>query len=199
MIESYIRPFYQKICVDPVAKRCEQYLSPKTITMLSCLLGVAILPALLLQQIFLACLLLIISGYLDTLDGTVARLRNKTSNIGTVLDILSDRIVEAVIIIALFMVDPSQRGLLALIMLTSVLICVTSFLLVGIFTPNDSRKGFYYHPGLMERAEAFLFFGLMFYLPGLFTELALLFSTLVLLTAVIRVYQYAMKNKAILQ
>ncbi|MGE3319505.1 MAG: CDP-alcohol phosphatidyltransferase family protein [Candidatus Berkiella sp.] len=190
MIENYVRPLFQKICVDPVARRCGRYATPNVITFLSFLTGVAILPSLLFDIIPIACLLLGISGYLDTLDGTVARFRQETSDIGTILDILSDRFVEAAIIIGLYAIDPSNRGLMALCMLSSVLICVTSFLVVGIFTPNHSNKGFYYSPGLIERAEAFIFFGVMFCLPNYFTELSILFSILVVLTAIIRVYQY---------
>lgn len=196
MIESYLRPLYQKIFVDPVARWFGRYATPNFITLLSFLTGVGILPSLLFDKIPFACLLLGISGYLDTLDGTVARFRLQTSDLGTILDILSDRFVEAIIIIGLYMVDPANRGLMTLCMLSSVLICVTSFLMVGIFTTNHSNKGFHYSHGLMERAEAFIFFGLMFCLPNYFIELAALFSVLVLLTAIIRIYQYTSRIEA---
>lgn len=190
MIENYLRPRYQKFAVDNIAKRCSQYVTPNQITIISCLTGLSILPALVFHQTWLAIVLLLLSGYLDTLDGTVARLQGSTTSFGTVLDILSDRIVEATIIIGLFLVAPEQRGLLTLCMLTSVLLCVSSFLVVGIFTPNESTKSFYYSPGIMERAEAFIFFGLMILFPSQFTLLAIVFSELVLLTACIRVYQF---------
>lgn len=194
MIENYLRPRYQKFAVDNIAKRCSQYVTPNQLTVISCLTGISILPALVFKQIGIAIVLLLCSGFLDTLDGTIARLQGSTTNFGTVLDILSDRLVEATIIIGLFLVAPEQRGLLTLCMLTSVLLCVSSFLVVGIFTPNASTKSFYYSPGIMERAEAFIFFGLMMVFPTQFTWLAILFSALVLLTACIRVYQFRSFN-----
>ncbi len=42
----------------------------------------------------------------------------------------------------------------------------------------------------MERAEAFIFFLLMILIPSWFINLAWIYSALVLLTAVIRIYQF---------
>ena len=76
-------------------------------------------------------------------------------------------------------------------MLGSILLCITSFLVVGIFTPNHSSKSFHYSPGLIERAEAFLFFIVMIFVPYYFTFFAFLFATLVALTALIRLWQFS--------
>lgn len=69
-----------------------------------------------------------------------------------------DRVVEFVVVLALWFVAPQQRGLWCLLMLGSMLLCITSFLVVGIFSENQSQKSFHYSSGLMERAEAFSFF-----------------------------------------
>lgn len=79
-------------------------------------------------------------------------------------------------------------------MLSSVLLCITSFLVVGIFSQNTTEKSFYYSPGLIERFEAFLFFSLMMFLPGIFSYLAYAFSGLVLMTALIRMAQFLRKE-----
>lgn len=76
-------------------------------------------------------------------------------------------------------------------MLTSILLCVTSFLVVGIFTEKQTEKSFYYSPGLIERGEAFFFFILMILFPSYFVLLSSLFILLVLLTTAIRVVQFA--------
>lgn len=193
MIESYVRPFYQKIFCDPLARVLGKSFSPNTLTFLGTLIGVAILPALYCDFISLALALLVITGIFDTLDGTVARLFQKDSSYGTVIDIIGDRIVEFSIVLGLFLVSPETRALECFLMLGSILICVTSFLVVGIFSGNESEKGFHYSPGLMERPEAFLFFALMILFPSFFQELALLFTFLVFLTAVLRVMEF--KNK----
>ena len=187
MIEQFLRPQYQRILVNPIAHVLSQHVTPNQITLFSGLLGLLVLPALVLNQVYLAIGLLLLSGYCDTLDGTLARLRHYSSDWGSVLDIITDRVVEPSVVFALWAVAPNQRGLGCLLMMASMLICITSFLVVGIFNPNDSEKSFHYSPGLMERAEAFAFFIAMMIWPNAFFILALVFSLLVILTAVLRV------------
>src|ERR1043166_5807091 len=189
MIESILRPTYQLYVVDPILRWARHY-SPMTITYAACITGVMAAVMLVLRFPLIATLLLLISGFLDTLDGTVARAENKTSNLGSVLDIVSDRVVEFAMIFALFALDPLHRGGLTLAMLGSCYLCITSFLVVGIFTPNESHKGFHYSPGLIERAEAFLFFILMIWSPNYFSWFAYLFTSLVLLTSFLRIKQF---------
>jgi phosphatidylglycerophosphate synthase len=190
MIEPYIRPVYQKILGDSLAHIMGKVLSPNAITLLSVLTGVGILPALISDQPLLALVLLVFSGLLDTLDGTVARLFHKESPYGTALDILCDRIVEFSIVFGLLLVSPETRALMGFIMLGSILVCITSFLVVGIFSKNESHKSFHYSPGLMERPEAFVFFGAMILFPDYFQILAFIFSFLVVLTALLRMVEF---------
>lgn len=190
MLENYIRPFYQKWFVDPFAKFLVHHLSPNNVTWLAAIIGILIAPALIVELNWLAILLLILSGFLDTLDGTIARLQKKHSAFGAMLDIVCDRIVEFAVVFGLFAVDPIHRGWLSISMLGSILLCITTFLVAGIFTKNNSQKSFYYSPGIMERAEAFIFFFLMILLPKYFQILASIFTFLVLLTAFIRMYEF---------
>jgi len=190
MIESYLSLLYQKHIGEPSAKIIGKALSPNQITFVSCLLGVLVLPALVWGQALIATILLLLSGYLDTLDGTVARLKGKSSPVGAVMDIVADRIVEFAVILGLFAIDPIKRGWIAMFMLGSCFICVTSFLVVGIFIPNQSQKSFHYNPGLIERAEAFCFFILMIWIPQLFLVLGIIFTILVFLTSFLRIKQF---------
>ena len=192
MLETYCRPFLQRNFVDPLAALlATRKISPLHITFLSGVAGLAFFIALICGHITLSCALLVLSGYFDILDGSVARLRGLSSPLGTVLDIITDRLVEFMAVLGLFCLEPGERGLLCLLMIGSMLLCVTSFLVVGIFSANTSDKSFHYSPGLMERAEAFAFFIAMLLLPGYFRGLALSFVLLVTLTAVLRVMQFA--------
>ncbi|OGT31176.1 MAG: hypothetical protein A3E87_04655 [Gammaproteobacteria bacterium RIFCSPHIGHO2_12_FULL_35_23] len=195
MIEQNVRMYYQRLFVDPLAARLKNRIQPDTITWLSGLLGVLVIPALLLNQVILAIILLLLSGYLDTLDGTLARFIHRSTAWGSILDIMMDRLVEFSVVFALWLIDPVHRALACLLMLGSILFCVTSFLVTGIFIANDSQKGFHYSPGIMERAEAFIFFIIMMLWLKAFTFLAVLFSFLVTLTAIIRLYQFYQYTK----
>lgn len=192
MLESYVRPTYQRHFVDPVAYFLAKYLprSANYWTLIGCITGITVLPALLFNQKDLAIILLLLSGYLDTLDGTVARLSGNSSNHGSVFDIFSDRVVELSVVLGLFLIDPIHRSLAAMLMLGSILLCITSFLVVGIFTPKEGEKSFYYSPGLMERAEAFIFFIAMMLLPQYFNFLAYTFILLVIVTTFFHLYQF---------
>ena len=197
MIETYLRPLYEYFFIEPFAHYLGQRFSQHTITYFACLFGIAVAPALALGLLGLASIFLLISGYLDTMDGTIARLTKTVSEQGAVLDILSDRIVEFAVILGLFFIDPTHRGFLALLMLGSCFICVTSFLVVGIFVKNNSKKGFYYSPGLIERGEAFFCFLMMIWLPSYFLELSLLFTALVFLTAYLRIKQFFISSNLV--
>ena len=198
MIEGHFRKYYQAVCVEPLLRqKWLQSVSPTSLTIVACLCGVAASPCIAFGWIVPALTLLILSGYLDTLDGSLARLQNRTSPFGTVSDIISDRLVEFTTLLGLYYVDPESRASLTLFMLGSILLCVTSFLVVGIFTDNESEKSFHYSPGLMERAEAFIFFSLMIILPSFFTLFALLFCLLVLTTTAIRLWEFKKHQEAV--
>lgn len=192
MIDSYLRNTYQKLLIEPILPHVAQWgFSPAFYTLGALISGILVLPALLFAHPFFAVLLLFISGYLDTLDGSIARFQNRDSNQGAMLDIISDRIVESSVILGLYAVDPISRGWLCLFMLASVLICVTTFLVTGIFINQKSEKSFYYSPGLMERTEAFIFFGFMIMFPSGFFPLSLLFSILVTATGMKRAFDFS--------
>lgn len=196
MIEGYLRAPYQTYLVNPLAKKMANtaIASPNFITLLSLISGLFSLPLIAYGFQTSAILMILLSGYLDTLDGTLARVRNCSSPEGTVLDIVSDRIVELSIIFGLFFIDPDGRATTCMMMLGSVLICITSFLVVGIFSEKEGEKSFHYSPGMMERFEAFAFFISMIAVPSLFTHLGTLFALLVLTTAAVRVYQFVWKR-----
>lgn len=193
MIEQWVYPTYQKILIAPIIKKVisKTRCTPSALTLLAALCGVFIYVALLLKAVVVACAFLILSGYLDSLDGSLARHLEKSTPMGAVLDIVADRFVEFMIIFGLYCFSPDTRGVYSLLMLGSTLICVTSFLVVGVFTKNESHKSFHYSPGLMERPEAFMFFLLMMLIPSWYPVLAILYTVLVLLTAGIRVYQFS--------
>jgi len=164
--------------------------NPKVLTFLGLFFGLMIPFFLPFGLPLIAVFCLALSGLFDVLDGAVARYRNATSEQGAVLDITSDRVVEFLIVLGLYLAAPAERGLLALLMLGSILFCITTFLVVGIFSQNSTERSFYYSPGLIERPEAFAFFALMMVFPKGFTVLASLFTGLVILTGVIRIYQF---------
>ncbi|MBK2025424.1 CDP-alcohol phosphatidyltransferase family protein [Francisella philomiragia] len=188
MIEQKIRPIFQKIFVDNVAKLVAPIIAPNVVTILSLICGLVAAVSFFINQ-YLCVFLLLLSGYLDILDGSVARLQNSSSSFGTMLDILSDRFVESFIIIVIF-INQLDIAWVGLLMMMSIIVCISSFLLVGIFSQKESSKSFYYSPGLIERAETFIFFIVMILLPSAVFVLGLIYTLLVLWTTLYRCYEF---------
>lgn len=182
MLEGVLRQHFDRWFVLPLVKR-SPIKNPLMITFFSVLFGLLVLPMLIYNQVALALMCLLLSGYCDVLDGALARYQKVQNNLGCFFDILADRVVESIIIISLFLVDPSARSLMCLLMMASILLCITVFLLIGVFEVNrQTNKSFFYSVGLVERFEAFVFFALMIFFPQWFFVLSLMFVVLVLLT-----------------
>lgn len=191
MLDSYSRSFYQAYFIDPLLKwSLWKYVHPHMMTGIGALVGISICPLLAMGWVKAAVIALLLSGFVDTMDGSIARHFGRTSPQGAAFDICCDRLVEFAIVLGLYLYDPTTRALFTLCMLGSILICVTTFLVVGIFSPPTSYKSFYYSPGLMERTEAFILFAAMMAWPTQFWWLASLFCVLVSLTAGIRLWQF---------
>lgn len=198
MLEGLCRNTYEKSLISPLLKipavnRCR----PIAITIAGCLIGISFAPLIIAGWTWAALGALLLSGFLDTLDGSLSRFQNSASSKGAVWDIVCDRIVEFSILFGLYWVDPDYRGHLTIGMLGSILLCITSFLVVGIFsekTTNGIKKSFHYSPGLIERAEAFLIWGVMAWAPKAFFHLSCVFIILVLITTGVRLWQFTKHN-----
>jgi archaetidylinositol phosphate synthase len=55
------------------------------------------------QQLFIALLLLLLSGFVDALDGAIARATGKTSPFGGVLDSICDRYSDAIVVFGIIL------------------------------------------------------------------------------------------------
>ncbi|MGE3318315.1 MAG: CDP-alcohol phosphatidyltransferase family protein [Candidatus Berkiella sp.] len=192
MLENYLRPVFSRYFVDGIVKHLavSASLRPQQVTFIAGLSGIGACIALMNQSPLLACGLLLFSGYCDILDGALARKTGCVSSGGAVLDIAMDRIVEFAVILGIYWQEPETRGFLCILMLGSILCCVTSFLVVGIFSANDNLNRFHYSKGLVERFEAFVFFTLMILFPDQFRLLGAVFVILVSLTTLIRITEF---------
>lgn len=194
MLERYLRKFYQVIFVVPAVKFLLRFkgITPNKITLLAAITGVVAGFLLAIGWSLTALVFMLLSGYFDTLDGTFARMAQQMSDRGSVFDIVSDRLVEFSIVLGFYLQAPliDEHGLSCIVMLGSFLLCVSSFLVVGVFSQNTGERSFYYSPGLIERPEAFLFFALMILIPSWFNVLAWILIVLVLLTTLIRVVEF---------
>ena len=132
---------------------------------------------------------MVISFFLDVLDGAVARLEGKTI-FGGILDIFCDRTVEISIIIAIISTDPLTLTWPGIFSLGAIVLCITMFLLIGgAFNPeilDDQKKVIYYRRGIMERSETLIFLLAITVIFFLRFILLWTFAILVFITALLR-------------
>lgn len=192
MLETWIRPVYQKICVDPVVYIINRTssLSANMLTLAALVFGVVCAFFIAMDAKIPAIVFLLLSGYCDTLDGSVARKRGTQSDKGAIFDIVADRLVESAIVLGFYFADTSDNAVYCLLIIISFYLCVTSFLIVSMFLQNHSEKSFAYSKGLIERAEAFVFFIVMIIFPQYFDVIALVLSALVILSAVLHIRNF---------
>lgn len=130
---------------------------------------------------YIGVLVLWLSGYLDAVDGTIARETNSSSGFGTIMDITFDRIVESGIIIG---VASRYRELSysAMLLSISIIIAMTIFLTTGSLTDKKSEKSFYYQAGLAERTEGFVMFSLIILLKEKAEIVIYIFTIMIVIT-----------------
>lgn len=161
-------------------------LSANNVTTLALILGVLSSVLLYFDKNIFAVVILWMSGYLDAVDGAIARKTNSSSSFGTILDITFDRIVEIgiILIIGIKFIDVRFN---LIILLSSILISMVIFLTVGAVSEKSGIKSFYYQAGVAERSEGFIMFSLMMLSENNLNIIINLFSFIIIITAIQRI------------
>ncbi|TAM85124.1 CDP-alcohol phosphatidyltransferase family protein [bacterium] len=159
MLDTRARALVQPV-LEIIARACARVgISANALTLTGMLSGVAAAGLVASGWSRWGVATLWISGTLDAADGTLARM-TRSSPLGAIMDITSDRVVEVAMILALAWRYPAAR--LELLVLTGVIVIAMSlFLSIAAAVVNHSAKSFHYAPGLGERTEAFVCLSLM--------------------------------------
>lgn len=182
MLDTHCRKYVDPI-IERTSDRCIRLrLSANKVTIAAFVTGALSAVSLISGMRILSVALLWFSGFLDAVDGSIARKLNQSSPWGTLMDITFDRIVEILVILGLGYLYPYSRFSLMLL-LSSIIISMTVFLTVGALTEKSGKKSFYYQAGLMERTEGFIMSTIMILFPGRLTTLSLIYFLLILFTA----------------
>ncbi|MCL6570904.1 MAG: CDP-alcohol phosphatidyltransferase family protein [Bacillus sp. (in: Bacteria)] len=156
-----------RAAVQPIISKTAHYLlkiglSANQVTYISFFIGIMASILVYFGQPIAGVIVLWLSGFLDAVDGSMARKSKTSSPWGTVLDVTLDRVVEAGVLVALALRHPEPNILLLFLFLAiSIIFTMTIFLTVGALSEKESYKSFYYQPGLAERTEGFILFSLL--------------------------------------
>ncbi|MGM0898048.1 MAG: CDP-alcohol phosphatidyltransferase family protein [Bacillota bacterium] len=180
MLDTYARKY-----VQPAVDKTADFLLKKGwsadgVTKTAFVIGLSSGVFIYLDQPALAVIALWLSGFLDVVDGTMAR-KTKPSPWGTLLDISFDRLVEISVILGLAFRFPDSMWALLLLSAT-IIIAMTVFLTVGALSEKQGMKSFYYQAGLAERTEGFILFTLMIVFSPYLTAITLFFVAVQIFT-----------------
>lgn len=194
MLDTYGRKYVNPL-INLVAKFLLNInLTPNNITLIAFAIGIASSVFIYFDLPIVALFALWFSGFLDAVDGAMARKKGITTSIGTLMDITFDRMVEMGIILTLAIKFP--KDILHLLILTiCILISMTLFLTVAALTEKKGMKSFYYQAGFAERTEGFIMFSLMIIFSHNLVFITDIFSLAVIITA----FQRFLEAKRILK
>ncbi len=191
MIDKVLRSPKEQV-LKPVARHPLRVIHPTAITLVAFGVGVAAAAAAWQQAYVLALGLWALNRILDGLDGTVARLHKKQSDLGGYLDIVLDIVVYALVPLALALsVDTREVYLALALLLGSFYINGASWMYLAALL--EKRKHGAHKQGEMttvtmpggviEGTETIIFYSLFLLFPGALVPLFGAMAVLVLITA----------------
>lgn len=188
MIDSKLRNPVQPL-FDKIAKQFVRLgVTANQVTVLAFVVGIAASISIGFKYMYLAVVLLWLSGTLDVVDGSIARMTGKSSPKGAYMDLIFDRMVEAFVVLGLYAAYP-EHAWMYLIFFVAVLFNFTTFIVAGALFPNTGKKSMHYDIGIAERTETFIVFTLLLFLPQYIYYILLMFNVVILMTGVLRFYK----------
>ncbi|WP_345243936.1 CDP-alcohol phosphatidyltransferase family protein [Pontibacillus salipaludis] len=184
MLDTHARKYVQPSIEHTSKWLTKLGLTANQVTTIAFIIGIASGGIYALGFPILAVVALWLSGFLDAVDGTMARM-TKPSSFGTVMDITFDRIVEISIILGIAYLHPEVMWPL-LLLSVSIIFSMTIFLTVGAVSEKQGIKSFYYQAGVAERTEGFIFFSVMMLFPSILMWTTLAFFAVEVFTAMQR-------------
>lgn len=187
MLDTHARKYVQPAIGHAADFFLRRGLSANQVTIISFIIGVAAGPLVYLGMGPAAVLVLWISGFLDAVDGSMAR-KTKPSAFGTVMDVTFDRLVEISVLLGLAFLFPDLMWLF-LLLSVSIIFSMTVFLTVGSVSEQKGIKSFYYQAGLAERTEGFILFTIMILFPSILFYSTMLFLFVEVFTGIQRLVE----------
>lgn len=181
MLDTYGRKYMDKYFNITADFLLKLKLTPTKVTVVALVLGLCASFLYYFDNIFLSIGLLWLSGYLDAVDGAMARKSKAVTKTGTLLDIFFDRVVELAFIVVFAL--KHEDAVFALLCLTcTIVMSMSVFLTSGMLVENKGKKSFHYQAGLMERTEGFIMFTIMILINRYMLYMTFLYAILIAFT-----------------
>lgn len=198
MIDSFFQLKIKRVVEIPAQWALDRGISPNAVTVMGLALGLTAAVFMYMGLSYWSLGALILSGILDNLDGTMARIEGKGSPAGAFMDIVFDRTVEAAFICAAALRYPFALHSF-IFLLASIVLSISVFLAAGALINEEHHKSFYYIPGIIERTETFILLAALVLFPLYVVWIAILGAVLIFVSAVHRFFHtlsYLKKQKS---
>ncbi len=193
MFDAAIRPLIDQPLTTVAQRAVVWKISANTVTTAAFVLGIASALLIASNLYWLALAVLLVSRFLDGLDGAIARL-TKLTDLGGYLDITLDFIVYAAVVFAFALANPEKNALAAAFLTTSFMAPAATFLAYaviaakrGITTEIRGAKSLYYLGGLTEGSETIFTLCLMCVFPDWFPIIAIVYAIMCWITGGTRI------------
>ena len=187
MIEGHVRTKIQP-WFDKLGTLLHIKITPNLITIIALFSGIISGVCISAHCMFSALGLLWLSGLCDVMDGTVARITNRKQAVGAFIDLISDRMVEAAIILGFTFLYP-QYYLAYILFFIALLLHFSTFVAAGALMKNNGSKSMHHEFSLVERAEAFIVFSLMMLFPEYIFVTLMSFNVIIFVDGMARFYR----------
>lgn len=185
MFDEVLRPIKESVLL-PVAKGLGSIISPNMMTGLSLLLGLLSVYLILQGSLLWAFLLWVLNRITDGLDGTIARVTNRQSDLGGYLDIMADFLLYTLIPIAFVLyrgLIQAELVLLAIMLAVFYMNAASWMYLAGILEKRevikkDTLTSINMPLGLVEGLETIIIYSLFYLFPNSIEILFLIMSIL---------------------
>ncbi len=135
----------------PVARLlAKTFITPNMLTWSGFLLSAGAAALIVTEHLFAAGFLVLISGLFDILDGALARLNNQTTRFGGVLDSITDRLTEVVLLLGILILYTREQSTLGILLVGFAL---PGSLLVSYIRARAEAAGLKCKVGLFTRGE----------------------------------------------
>lgn len=193
MLDAVIRPHIDKPLAAVAVRAVALGIGANSVTVMGFALGLGA-AALIAAELYWAGLgVLVVSRFLDGLDGAIAR-QTQLTDLGGYLDTTLDFIVYASVVFAFALADPARNALAAAFLTTSFMAPAATFLAYAIFaakrgitTEIRGSKSLYYLGGLTEGTETILALCLMCAFPDWFAVIAVVYGVMCWITGGTRI------------
>ncbi len=194
MLDQSLRVPKQRVLM-PIAKHLN--VSPSWFTLVGLIIGLLAVTLLALDEPMWALVLWALNRIIDGLDGEIARMHDRQSDLGGYFDIMADLVIYATLPVAVVIANPSFTAWLAVaVLLVSFYINAGSWMYLSSILEKRNqgakakleRTSITMPSGLIEGTETIVFFTLFLLLPQFSVFLFGLMTVLIVFTIFQRIF-----------